>query len=110
MIRWSPARPVRPRCPHDRLRRLLGLYLPTDWRISQSEAKPWASASFVGARHIFHVTMPEEAAVIGALASKLQQRISDLEWPITGHIVADCAASLASEHGGIMLEILTVED
>ena len=110
MIRWSPARPLRARCPHERLRRLLGHYLPADWRISQSEAKPWASASFVGARHIFHVTLPVAAALFDALAGKLQQDISDVEWPIRGHIVADCAASAAEDKGGILLEILTVED
>lgn len=110
MICWSPARPLRARCPHERLRRLLGHYLPSDWRICQSDAKPWASASFVGTRHNFHVDVPEGSAMIGALARQLQQDICDLEWPITGHIVADCAVSAANENGGIHLEILTVED
>ena len=53
MIRWSPTAPTRPACPHRRLTRLLGAELGEGFALGSSTLRPWASANFVGARHLF---------------------------------------------------------
>lgn len=125
MMRPSPVRPLRPPCPHGRLRRLLEKQLPPDVQIGNSQPKPWASASFVGARHQFSLIFPPltqdspedralapavDAAQQNALATRLYQRLADQNWSLAGHIVADCAVTRCDHGGGWMLEILTVED
>src|SRR3546814_17035476 len=42
-----------PGCPHRRLRRLLARELPHGLTLGVSPLRPWASANFVGARHLF---------------------------------------------------------
>src|SRR3546814_11800172 len=42
-----------PGCPHRRLRRLLARELPHGLTLGVSTLRPWASANFVGARHLF---------------------------------------------------------
>lgn len=103
MIRWSPAIPTRPSCPHRRLERLLALQLDRDAVMGTSTLRPWASASFVGARHIFPCSG-------GNLAIEaLQARLAAAEWRLPGHIVADVAVE-SGDDGGYSVEILTVED
>ncbi|HET6537515.1 MAG TPA: hypothetical protein VFG34_05295 [Sphingopyxis sp.] len=125
MRRRSPVRPLRPACPHGRLLRLLGKLLPPDVQIGTSQPKPWASASFVGARHIFSLNLlllaegqPGDRSQVttldtaqkNALAARLQQRLADQNWSLSGHIVADCAVTIPDNGDGLTLEILTVED
>ena len=108
MMRWSAARPVRPGCPHRRLARLLADQLPHGLRIGASTLRPWASANFVGARHLFPCTIgDEDAAIMRAL---LQARLEGIEWRLPGHIVADLIVEPADEGTGLRIEILTVED
>lgn len=104
MIRWSPAAPVRAACPHRRLARLLTAELPEGAAPGASTLRPWASANFVGARHLF-------PCVAGDIErSALQERLAAVEWRLRGHIVADIAVEPAGDDGHFRIEILTVED
>ncbi len=103
MIRWSPAAPAHPACPHSRLSRLLAADLPEGVVITASTLRPWASANFVGARHIF--SCAGQTSLIA-----LQQRLADIEWRLRGHIVADVAVEPVSDDSDFRIEVLTVED
>lgn len=108
MMRWSPAQPPRPGCPHRRLRVLLMRELPLGLSAGASTFRPWASASFVGARHIFPCKL---AAGDGAAVCRaLQDRLSATEWALPGHIVADVAVERGGDPQTLRIEILTVED
>lgn len=104
MIRWSPAMPAHPACPHRRLTRLLEAELGEGWILGASTIRPWASANFVGARHIFPC-VPGDAD-----PSALRARLAATEWRILGHIVADIAVEPARDDRNVRIEILTVED
>lgn len=108
MMRWSPVRRAPAGCPHRRLRRLLARELPHGLTLGASTLRPWASANFVGARHLF----PCDFAVGEAepLRAALQERLSAHEWHVPGHIVADVAVEAGRESGTLRIEILTVED
>jgi hypothetical protein len=103
MIRWSPAAPARPSCPHRRLTRLLGIELGSDVGLGQSTLRPWASANFVGARHLF------DCAAEGISLDALSARLNAAEWRLPGHIVADVAVE-PGDGATFRVEILTVED
>ncbi len=108
MMRWSPARPPRPGCPHRRLRHLLLRELPLGLAAGASTFRPWASASFVGARHIFPCTL---AAGDGeAMRRALHDRLNATEWRLPGHIIADVVVECGAEPDALRIEILTVED
>ncbi|MGV7122212.1 MULTISPECIES: hypothetical protein [unclassified Sphingopyxis] len=102
MMRWSPSAPARPGCPHRRLARLLAIELGSGVTIGASTLRPWASANFIGARHLFPCTgdRPTKA---------LQDRLTTAEWRLPGHIVADVAVD-PGEGTAFTIEILTVED
>ncbi|NIJ39273.1 hypothetical protein FHR22_004020 [Sphingopyxis panaciterrae] len=108
MIRWSPAAPARPGCPHRRLFRLLAREMPHGMTLGVSTLRPWASANFVGARHLF----PCSPAAGGIPISRqtLLDRLSAVEWRLAGHIVADIAVEPANGAEELRIEILTVED
>jgi hypothetical protein len=108
MTRWSPVAPPRPGCPHRRLRKLLEQALPVGLALGESNFRPWASANFVGARHIFAATLA--AGDGGATAAALQSALNAAEWPLAGHIVADALVETESDGIMIRIEILTVED
>ncbi|SEH17972.1 hypothetical protein SAMN05428974_2421 [Sphingopyxis sp. YR583] len=108
MMRWSPAQPARPGCPHRRLRSLLIRELPNGVTPGASTFRPWASASFVGARHIFPCTL--ETGDIETLRRALHERLSTIEWSLPGHIVADTAVECDTNPDMLRIEILTVED
>lgn len=102
MIRCSPAARARAACPHRRLSRLLAAELGAAFALGPSTLRPWASASFVGARHLYACEAPS-----GARAC-VQDRLAAVEWRLPGHIVADIAVEA---HGDtLVIEILTVED
>ncbi|WP_232314596.1 hypothetical protein [Sphingopyxis sp. QXT-31] len=107
MMRWSPAAPPRPGCPHGRLRRLLARELPHGVLLEPSTLRPWASANFVGARHLYPCAVADDDAA--ALRPLLQARLETIEWRLPGHIVADLVVEAAAE-GGLRIEVLTVED
>lgn len=108
MMRWSPVLPARPGCPHRRLRHLLLRELPRGLAPGASVFRPWASASFVGARHIFPCTLA--AGDGAAIRDALQDGLSMVEWSLPGHIVADVVVERGAEPGALRIEILTVED
>ena len=104
MMRWSPAPPPRPGCPHRRLRFLLTRELPPGSAIGASTFRPWASANFVGARHLF------PCAPTSGDGAALQARLSTKEWALPGHIVADVVVERGADPDTLQIEILTVED
>lgn len=108
MMRWSPALPPRPGCPHRRLRHLLLRELPTGLAVGASTFRPWASASFVGARHIFPCTLAVGDAAMVRRA--LHDRLGATEWALAGHIVADVVVESGDQPDRLRIEILTVED
>lgn len=76
--------------------------------IPRSEVERWASATFVGARHMLTlsgVQSPQLNAWLGALP--------EVEFALRGHLVADLAVIRVSRDGDAVsasLEILTVQE
>ncbi|MBN8804609.1 MAG: hypothetical protein BGO58_00155 [Sphingopyxis sp. 65-8] len=103
MIRWSPTAPARAACPHRRIARLLTRLLPPGAQLGASTMRPWASANFVGARHLFPLTLPA-----GTALTDLSAQLAAFNWRLAGHIVADVAVE--PQPGGLQVEILSVED
>ncbi|WP_447757051.1 hypothetical protein [Sphingopyxis fribergensis] len=108
MMRWSPAQPPRPGCPHRRLRHLFARELPHGLLLGASTFRPWASANFVGARHLFPCTLAAGDAAM--VRTALHDRLNAAEWTLPGHIVADVAVEHGAEPDTLRIEILTVED
>src|SRR3546814_17853226 len=100
-MRWPSVLPPRPGCPHRRLRHLLTRAVPHGLAPGASTFRPWASASFVGARHIFPCTLA--AADATATRRALQEKIGPAEWTQPGPPVADVEA----ECGGAPPQLLT---
>lgn len=108
MTRWSPAVSRRPGCPHRRLRHLLTGALPPGLTIGASTFRPWASANFVGARHIFPCVLATgDGKAVGAA---LQAELTASEWTLPGHIVADVVVECEGASDALRIEVLTVED
>ena len=108
MMRWSPALPPRPGCPHRRLRHLLVRELPHGLAPGASTFRPWASASFVGARHLFPCVLAVGDSE--PVRRALHDRLNATEWTLPGHIVADVVVECGAEPQTLRIEILTVED
>lgn len=104
---WSPALPPRPACPHRRLRRLLVGALPDGITVDASSLHPWASANFIGARHIFSCSVASGAK--GAQRATLEAQLGARDWALAGQIVADVAVD-DDRDDRLRIEILTVED
>lgn len=104
---WSPALPPRPACPHRRLRRILVGALPEGITVDTSSLHPWASANFVGARHIFTCTVASGAN--DAQRQALDAQLGARDWALPGQIVADVAVD-DDRDDRLRIEILTVED
>src|SRR3546814_4175523 len=85
-----------PGCPHRRLRHLLTRALPHGLAPGASTFRPWASASFVGARHIFPCTLAAGDAT--ATRRALQEELGAAEWTLPGHIVDRKSTRLNSSH------------
>src|SRR3546814_11714200 len=93
MIGWSPVRPSLPGCPHRRLRRLLARELPHGVALlDASTLRPWASAKFVGARHLFPCSVAADAGA--HLASTMHAHPGAVEVRMPGHKMgrAECGA------------------
>ena len=88
----------------------------SDTEVCAYRERPWASATFIGARHYWTLKIKGEAHA--RIASDLETIICDHEFSIRGHIVADAimtsrceSADTNNESGTIVtLEILTIED
>ena len=98
----APIATARDGAVHDALRDQLVALLPATARIRTHGWRPWASASFVGARHWFD---------IGASTPPYGEAWDANEWAVPGSFVADVAISPA-EGGSSQwrIELLTVDD
>jgi hypothetical protein len=70
-------------------------------------ARPWASATFSGARHELTLVVPESAAAVAWLAG-----LGDHAFTLDDHLVADIALVSREADGGTLrlhLEALTIE-
>ena len=106
--------------PHANVERELRLSLMAltnnDTKICTYRERPWASATFIGARHYWTLEIKGEDHA--HIASDLEATIRDHEFSIRGHIVADAIMTSRRENvdenneaGTIVtLEILTIED
>lgn len=73
--------------------------------ITASDATPWASATFNGARH--RLTLAGDGAPFARWVAGLPE--ADL--PLRGHLVADLVVRRAvAGDGAVVLEVLTVEE
>jgi hypothetical protein len=89
----------------DALRDQLVAFLPSAARITAHGWRPWASASFVGARHWFDV-QPGETDDAADMARALGQR----EWQLKRRFVADTTLQFQDgAPGGWRIELLTVD-
>ena len=69
-------------------------------------SRDWASATFVGERHMFAVTLPHTAA------DALVRALPDHDFAIPGHLVADIVVAGRQQAGGdarLRIEALTIE-
>lgn len=108
-MRWSPIPLPRPGCPHRRLRRLLANELPAGVTLqAESTLRPWASANFIGARHLFPCAVATDGAA--SLRADFQAHLAAVEWRLPGHIVADIIIEPGAAADSWRIEILTVED
>jgi len=82
--------------------------LPHSLAPGASTFRPWASASFVGARHIFPCRLATGDGE--TMRRSLQDRLGATEWALPGHIVADVIVECDAAPGVLRIEILTVED
>lgn len=74
--------------------------------LASSRSERWASITFTGARHHyrFRCVPPPSPDLFARLSAEL----SDMEFTIPGHLVADLAVEL--EGNDVVVEALTVED
>ncbi len=91
---------------HDALRDQLVALVPPSVRITAQGWRPWASASFAGARHWFDLAVGDTpAAALHAMA------VAEREWPLPGAFVADAALHEAEPQAGQWrVELLVVDD
>ncbi len=78
---------------------------------TRTSTRPWASALFEGRGHVIHVAIaaPDAAQRLDAFAREL----SEIEWALTGHFVADICEEGREEKADCMtlhLSALTIED
>ena len=90
---------------HDGLRDQLVALLPPAARIIAQGWRPWASASFAGARHWFDVR-PHVDDDASAWAKLLTQH----EWQMSDCFVADAALDASGPGADWRIELLTVDD
>lgn len=79
----------------------------TPVRILRSSQRRWASATFVGARHLITVSAPESPMLDDWLAA-----LPDMEFALPGHLVADLIITETRREGNDVsadIEVLTVE-
>lgn len=71
--------------------------------VADVEERPWASATFSGARHVVSVGLDGDGAAIDRWLAALPE----VQWAMRHHIVADIAVMIRSA-GGATIEALTV--
>ncbi len=73
----------------------------------EAHARPWASVTFTGARHLIRLALPEAAA------NRLAEGLEEHEFAIPGHFVADIAIASRHDSAGLAtveIEALTIEE
>jgi hypothetical protein len=99
----------RPSDPHRALEgALLTMLAPAT--LTASTDKPWGSVTFSGARHRFQLALTGDGAA--ATANRFAQSLTDQDFDIPGHLVADIsvrATSSTPSQADIRVEALTVE-
>lgn len=81
------------------------------FRIEELVSRPWASVTFRGARH--RVTLALEGEGAGDAADAFLGGLTEAEFELPGHILADIAPAGEKRTGDrvrLTLEALTVED
>jgi hypothetical protein len=76
-----------------------------------ARSRPWASATFTGARHSFALLLSGPDAA--EQASRLGEEVSEVEFTLPGHLVADIAIVRRNDEAdgaAIEIEALTIED
>jgi hypothetical protein len=66
-----------------------GLSQQTRLVIEELRTHDWSSATFIGARHAFDLRIEGEAAAVAAAIARLQAGLSEWEFSVPGHIVAE---------------------
>jgi hypothetical protein len=93
--------------PHARLIAALIARAGGAGEVLQACSRPWASATFIGARHLIRLKVPH--AAVDALREGLEEH----EFAIPGHLVADVVVASRHDAGGFVtleVEALTIED
>lgn len=95
-----------PRAPdaHRLLLRALLAAFP-DTTLLASSTSPWASATFVGARHSIALRFDDPRA-----AEAAADTLGEMEFSLNRHLVADIGGTVADAAGRLDVEALTVED
>lgn len=113
-----PPESIRPGTPHPTRRdchgRLIAALIERcggDCEIAEGVMTPWASATFIGARHALTLVLMGEDASLRAEA--LAVMLPEANFAIPGHVVADVAvdrvATDAADEARLMLSVLTIE-
>lgn len=111
VIHPAAPRPQRRDCQGQLLARLRTMAGPGG-TITQATMGPWCSATFVGAQHrlVLTLTGPDANETAATLAAAL----SEADFALHGHIVADVAIDALLREGPdrttLVLAILTIED
>jgi hypothetical protein len=109
-MRFDPtAAMARDAAIHAALRDQIVAIMPPDARIVGAGWRPWASASFAGARHWFDLGAehPLSADEARTFATELSAR----EWPLPRAFVADAALHSDEPAAGLLrAELLVVDD
>ncbi|MFS0738371.1 hypothetical protein ABC347_15100 [Sphingomonas sp. 1P06PA] len=88
---------------HRAVLRALDRMLPEGTAILTSEAEPWASATFSGARHLVLVECVDLHAAVDIVSA-----LPEHEFSVPGHIMIDANGLAAGT--AVAVELLTVED
>jgi hypothetical protein len=113
-----PTEPIKPSAPRPYRRdcqgRLIAALLDhagTEGEVFADSLTPWASATFIGARHAVTLVLRGEDAM--ARADALRMMLPEAEFHLPGHIVADLVVdSISSDEPGaakLLLSVLTIE-
>ena len=92
--------------PHPKLIAALVARAGGEGEVLQACSRPWASATFVGARHAIRMLLSEAAA------DRLCEGLEEHEFAIPRHLVADVAVVNRDDTNGITtleIEALTIE-
>jgi hypothetical protein len=100
-MQMTPRLSPKDEAAHAALRDQLAALVPADARVTAHGWRPWASASFAGARHWFDVAA---AALDAAL-------LGERDWPLAAAFVADVAVHADEPAPGAWrIELLVVDD